>query len=472
MENKHEYEIDLREFFRVIWKRKFLIIFLFIITVVCTYIIVNTLEPIYETSTTIMIQKNDSMQNVFSTDIFALNQDKSGTYRLMLKTRRIISEVIKELELRDENGIYISTNCLQEKIAVTSIPGTDLIEISITDPSPQQAMKIVTTLVEVFQKENTQINQSAIANARDFIERQVTKVKQDLEIAEQELLTYKEENNVFLPATEIRMNIDQLIEAESLMATTEVEIKSIESSILAIRNEMKNHNEKIIASTTITDNPLIQKFQTQLTDLESKLSGLKNKYTDRHPEIINLQTQIIRVQESLKKVVQREVTSQTESTNPIYQSLYQSYINFETDRLAKQAKLSNLEQLVQIEKEKLRNLPERELDLMRLERLAKVTADIYTMLITRLEEIKISEAMLTSDVYVIDSAYLPTAPIKPNKKMLILIAGFLAILVGVGLTMLIEVMDTTVKTADEIENILGVPVIGSIPDMESMKIMK
>lgn len=469
MDNTHEYEIDLREYLRVIWKRKYLILLLFIITVVCTYLISNTLDPIYETSTTIMIQKNDSMQNVFSADIFALNQDKSSTYRLLLKTRRIIREVIRELDLRDENGRYISTNTLQENISVNSIPGSDLIEISMADPNPQRAIEVVTTLVKVFQKENTQINQSAMASARIFIEKQVVKVKKDLEVAEKNLLTYKEENNVILPAEEIKMNLDNLIEAESLLSTTEVEINSIETSILAIQSEMKNHDEKIIVSTTISDNPLIQKYQTQLTDLESRISGLKNKYTDRHPEIINLQTQIVRVQESLKKVVQKEIVSQTESANPIYQSLYQNYINLETDKLAKQAKLASLEQLVQIEKDKLKNLPERELELIRLERVAKVTAEIFTMLITRLEEIKISEAMLTSDIYVVDSAYLPTVPIKPNKKMLILVAGFLAVLVGLGLTILIEFMDTTIKTAEEIENILGVPVIGSIPDMENTK---
>lgn len=469
MDNTHEYEIDLREYLRVIWKRKYLILLLFVITVVCTYLIANTLDPIYETSTTIMIQKNDSIQNVFSADMFALNQDKSTTYRLMLKTRRIISEVIRELDLRDENGRYISTNSLQENISVSSISGSDLIEISMTDPNPQQAVEVVTTLVKVFQKENAQINQSAMASARIFIEKQVVEVKKDLEVAEKDLLTYKEEHNVILPAEEIKMNLDNLIEAESLLSTTEVEISSIETSILAIQSEMKNHDEKIIVSTTITDNPLIQKYQTQLTDLESRISGLKNKFTDRHPEIINLQTQILRVQESLKKVVQKEIVSQTKSTNPIYQSLYQNYIILETDKLAKQAKLASLEQLVQNEKDKLKNLPERELELVRLERVAKVTAEIYTMLITRLEEIKISEAMLTSDIYVVDSAYLPTVPIKPNKKILVLVFGFLAILVGLGLTMLIEFMDTTIKTAEEIENLLGVPVIGSIPDMESTK---
>lgn len=469
MENTHEYEIDLREYLRVVWKRKYLIILLFIITVVCTYLIVNTLEPIYKTSTTIMVQQNNNMQNVFSADMFAFNQDQSATYRLMLKTRRIIGELIRELDLRDQDGKYISTEYLQEKITVNSIPGSDLIEISMTDPNPQRAVEIVNKIVEVFKRENTQINRSAVASARVFLEQQVVTIKSDLEVAEKELLRYKEANNVILPAEEIKMNLENLIEAESLLSTAEVELRSIETSIIAIQSEMKNHNEKIIVSTTITDNPLIQKYQTQLTDLESRLSGLKNKYTERHPEIINLETQIARVQDSLKKVVQREIISQTESTNPIYQSLYQNYINLATDKLAKQAKIASLERLVQTEKEKLKNLPERELELVRLERVAKVTAGIYTMLITRLEEIKISEAMLTSDVYVVDSAYLPTVPIKPNKKTLILIAGFLAIMVGFGLTILLEYMDTTVKTAEELENLLGVPVIGSIPDMESIK---
>lgn len=469
MENTHEFEIDLLEYIRLIWRRKFLIMFLFVVAIVSTYFIVNTFDPVYETSSTILIQDNDSMQNLFSADLLSFNKDKSATHSRMLKTRRILSEVIKNLDLQDENGEYISVSSLSNSISISSIPGTDLIEISMTDTNPQKAVNVINTLVEVFKAENTKINKSAMTSARAFIENQVLEVKKDLEIAEKELLSYKEENNIVLPTEEIKLTLDNLVETESMMSTTQVELNAIKVSILAIQNEMRTHDEKIISSKTISDNPLIKQYKSQLTGLESKLAGLKNKYTENHPEIIHLQTQISRTQEVLKKEVQQEIISQTESANPIYQTLYQNYINLETEKLAKQAKLVSLEQLVEEGRSNLANLPERELKLLRFERVAKVTGEIYTMLLTRLEEIKISEAMVTSDVYVVDSAYLPTAPIKPNKKLMVIMAGFLAIMLGIGLTLLIEFMNTTIKTADEIEMILGVPVIGSIPDMDSIK---
>ncbi|MCK4257785.1 MAG: hypothetical protein KAX49_02340 [Halanaerobiales bacterium] len=469
MENNHEYEIDLREYISILWRKKWVIIGLFIIAVVGTYFFVNTMDPVYKTSATIMIQKNDGMQNLFSGDMFSLGNDQSGTYIKMLKTRRILDQVIQKMDLRDEEGEFISSSTLGSMIIVSSVSGADMIEISMEHTEPEKVKKIVNTLVEVFVEENTKISKTAMTSAIDFIEKQVVEFKKELENTEMDLLNYKQENNIILPTEEAKQTLEKLVEAESSKSLAEVELKSIDASIHAIQREMAAQEERVISNTVFSKNPLLKQYKGQLTELESQLVGLKSKYTVNHPDVLSLESQIASIIETLKKEVEQEVSSQTESINPIYQSLYQSFIELETNRLSSFAKLESLDRIIKENEIKLQDLPEKELELVRLERVAKVAGEIYMMLITRLEEVKISEAMLTSDVYMFDSAYLPVDPIKPNKKMLILMAGFLAIFVGIGLTFLMEYLDTTVKTAEEVERLLEVPVIGSIPNMEKIK---
>ncbi len=469
METNQEFEMDLRQYISILWQRKWLIIGLFVIAVVSTYFLTKTMDPIYKTSATIMMQKNDGMQNLFSGDMFSMGNDKSGTYSRMLKTRRVLDQTIREMDLRDEEGKYISISSLSSIIAVSPVSGTDLIEISMEHTDPEKAMNIVNTLVRVFEEGNTAMNKVALTGARDFIEKQVVEVKKNLESTEMELLHYKQDNDVIMPTEEAKQILDKLVEAESSKSMVEVELKSIDASIRAIKREMAAQEEKVISNTVITNNPLVSQYKSQLTELESKLVGLKSKYTDSHPDVIGLESQITSITKILKNEVEKVVSSETESINPVYQSLYQSFINLEIERLAKIAKLESFDGFIQEKEKDLKSLPAKELELVRLERVAKVTGEIYTMLITRLEEVKISEAMLTSDVYVVDSAYLPQNPIKPNKKMLILMAGFLAIFVGVGLSFLMEFLDTTVKSSEEIERMLDLPVIGSIPDMEKFR---
>lgn len=88
------------------------------------------------------------------------------------------------------------------------------------------------------------------------------------------------------------------------------------------------------------------------------------------------------------------------------------------------------------------------------------------MLLTRNEETRIAEAMQTADVQVIDAATVPVNPVKPRVKLNIAIGAVLGIFLGVGLAFLLEFIDNTIKTKEDVERLLGVPVLGQIPDLE------
>ncbi|NMA61587.1 MAG: lipopolysaccharide biosynthesis protein, partial [Firmicutes bacterium] len=82
------------------------------------------------------------------------------------------------------------------------------------------------------------------------------------------------------------------------------------------------------------------------------------------------------------------------------------------------------------------------------------------------EETRITEVMQTADVQVIDSAILPQRPVKPRIKLTIAIGAVLGMFLGVGIAFLVEFMDTTVKTKEDAEKLLGIPVLGQIPDFD------
>lgn len=83
--------------------------------------------------------------------------------------------------------------------------------------------------------------------------------------------------------------------------------------------------------------------------------------------------------------------------------------------------------------------------------------------------IKTSKELIgNANVKVVESVTLPQAPISPNKKMNIAIAALLGLMVGVGLALLLEFMDNTFKDKEQAENVLGLPVLGSIPNAEKM----
>ena len=179
-----------------------------------------------------------------------------------------------------------------------------------------------------------------------------------------------------------------------------------------------------------------------------------------------LQAEIEDVKEKLSEQVQRVISTETRSINPIHRELYGSLINLEVELMALQSREQALRSLIAESEAELTSLPRKELELARLMRETQVLEELYVMLMKRNEETRIAEAMQTADVQVIDRAVLPERPVKPRIKLNIAIACVLGLFIGVGAAFLLDFMDTSIKTKEEAEAILGLPVLGQIPDFD------
>lgn len=462
-------DVDLMQYFQILWRYKWLILGLCIVAVAGAYYYVTTVEPIYETSATILVQDSQGVKDFLVGDLFSMSKGKADTFSKMITTRTLLYQVSRELDLKDEEGEPLEAGALADWITVSPIKGTELLQISMEHKDPKEAQSILNKLIELFQSANINMNKSALTSARTFIENQKKEVELELQKVEEELLEYKMNNNVVLPTEEAKQGLQKLVEVESLKAMAAIELESTTKSIDGLQYQLLSQSESMVTSKVVSNNPLIKQYKGQLTDLETKLVGLKAQYTSSHPEVEQVTLQINNLHDALKAEVEKEVTAETSGVNPIYQSLYQQLVNLEVSRIASEAKVAGYDQLIAEYEGKLSELPAKELELVRLERKAKVTGEIYTMLMTRSEEIKISEVMETSGVHLIDPPYIPKEPIKPNKKMTLLIAGLLGIFLGTGIAFVLAYMDKTVKSADEIEKLIQVPVIGSIPDMNKIK---
>lgn len=468
-EMTQEYTVNFRQYLEIIGRKKWMIVCLVLVAIISSYFIVNRMDPIYETSATILIQKNDEMQNFLVGNMLSIGKDMASTYSRILMSRNILDEVIQQIDYHHSDGMKGTAGELRSMISISSVPGTDLIQISMQHTDPEMTVKVVDTLVRVFQEKNMEMNKQSLTGTRIFVERQLNEIKIKLEKSENDLLAYKQENDVVMPSEEAKRAIENLVQFETQRAMLQVEQDSINASLIEIQKKLNEQNEFVVSSVVITENPLINQYKSKLTDLEGQLITLKAKYTSDYPDVISLETQIAKVKEQLDAEVREQIASQTQSKNPVYELLTEDLIRLETSWYANQAKLDSYQKLIEEYEGAMRNLPDKELNLARLERGTKVTSEIYTMLMTRLEELKISESMQTSSIYVVDSAFLPQYPVKPNKKLMIIAAAMLALIVGFGVALFTELMDSTFKSTEEIERTLGYPVLGTIPDIKHFR---
>lgn len=454
-------EMDLLEYWEIIVRRKWMILGFFVAAVMIAAVVSLLMEPVYEATTTLMVQEQGATAEALLFDsLGGVPRNAAQNYVEILKSRRILDQVKQELGMED-----VDLKWILDRLTIQTVQGTDILRVSMQSTDPEQAQRFVNVLTDKFIEWNRDTRREEMRSAREFIEAQLVTVAAELTQAEEALLRYKEEERALAPSTETVARLEQIAELEAQLAAVQISRSETSERISQVRKQLENQDETLLSSTTIASNPLVTQYQTRLADLEISLAGAQERYTSNHPEILALKAEIEDVRAKLSQQVERVISTETHSRNPLHEQLYGSLVSLEVELLALNAREAALRTVLAQQEQELSTLPLKELELARLMRDARVLEEIYVMLMQRNEETRIAEAMQVAGVQVVDYATVPTLPIKPRIKLNMAIAGVLGIFIGVGLAFLLAFVDNTVKTKEEVEELLGLPVLAQIPDL-------
>jgi len=128
-------------------------------------------------------------------------------------------------------------------------------------------------------------------------------------------------------------------------------------------------------------------------------------------------------------------------------------------RAREETLLGNVNQL----RKEGQELNEKEIQYLALQRESDSNQQLYEAVLKRLKETGVTGGLETNNVSVIEEASVPRAPIRPRKTINLVVSVLVGLFVGVGVALTIEYFDTTVKTPDDVERYLGLPVIGIVP---------
>ncbi len=200
-----EYEIDLREYIMILWQKKWLIIAFIIIAILASYFITAQMPKIYQSSTMMLIQSESGVKDIFSEQIsLGLSQGSKliNTYSQIFKSRRVLTQVIEKLNLLNQEGEYISPENLSQKISIQAHGDSNLLSLEVEYNEPQLAQKIADTLVSIMQTEIKTLNLASLTGASKFIDSQLKETQDRLLNLEDQILKYRQENELLLPETQ------------------------------------------------------------------------------------------------------------------------------------------------------------------------------------------------------------------------------------------------------------------------------
>jgi len=479
MENKTE--LDIKRYLRLIEKRRYL----FIITamIITTVIVIASylMPKKYEAKSIILVEKNVINDLIKGIAVTPSLEERIRVMSYAMKKRSLLEKVIKKVDFNiDTNNRYEMEKLIEHLQDKTNIRvrKKDMFEISYRNKNPKLAMNYVNTLVRTYIEENLSAKREEAYGANRFLKEQIKFFKGKIDLAEKKIIDFRRAKGIIISMDEksIVGDIKKLNEKVEQLGIKKQELIAKKSLIKKQLKEEKPYTVAIVGTSSST-NP----YQSRLMALQNRLNELLLKYTENYPEVIRVKAEIEALKEQLKNAPVKDedkdndaesqhTTTQMSTLNPIYQQLREELTKTRYEIASINTQIDHYKKKIEEKKQYLRNIPVERKKLADLERERDTYKEIYQKLVFRLGQSEVSKQMEVQDksetFRIIEPAILPVKPVSPNRKIMILF-GIVAGLGGaLGLLILIDYFDTSVKDLDALKS-FGLPVLAVIPSIEN-----
>jgi succinoglycan biosynthesis transport protein ExoP len=461
--------VELRHYYDVLRKRIWVILLLVVIAVTGVAFQLSMRPDLYQADVAMMITPRIIAPTAFEDpelSLFATGYRETmiGNMMLLIKSDAVLKRVQQRIG-------KISLSQLRSRVTVETIGRTDFLVIKASDPDAARAAAIANATAEEFTKYYAEVNAAGARAERTFIEGQLGQTRQRLDDAEQALLGFKERTGIVAPREHVSWMVQRLLDMQAAQETAKVEQQIARTRINFIRSRIGSQGEMRRASVSIGTSPTFGRLRDTLTGLELDLASLRQVYTDQHPRVLAVVGRIADTRKRMAEVAETSISGETMGVNPIRDNLMRAMIDGEVDAVAAQARAAGTAAIASRLETRVNSFPKDEAALARLGRDVGLAETLFIRLSTLRQEALIREnkAATTGQaaLLVVDPA---AAPVRPQSKELPVragMAGLLGLVLGAGLALLMESMDTRIRTSGEAEASYGLPVLASIPTMNS-----
>ena len=357
--------------------------------------------------------------------------------------------ILKKHEKREMPPFEAIYKSVQGSLEVSSIPKSNVIDVSFEWPDPVISANVVNTLVDLFMLQHVKVHTNP--QTYDLLKAQAEKWEKELRKSEKDLETFKRRHSITSLPQQKTMLLGKLSEMESQRRGTESEIHETAEMISILQSQLSKLDTKV---------QLEQRVDKQSTTL----AALKAKLVDL--ELQGLKEEIARVKHMIAEEEKKEQVVVVSGKSPIRQSLEGDLLKASARLEALKAKEKNQELQVASYQEKLKTLDGLEKQIKELERQVAINEENYKLYLTKFEEARISESMdqqKIANISIIEPATPPLRPIKPKKRLNVLIGGFLGLFAGIGMAFLIEFINPVFRTREDVDQFLALPVLATLP---------
>lgn len=480
-----EKPLDLRRYVGILLHRKWLLVFSVIMALIVGLVLTIRETPIYRATTVVEARPPAASPfgyNDYST--FAIGQNFQGDQVQLLQSAALAERVARDFRIempaladKAAEGFFaemVATfdawlargentdsavgepmtgpadnaraanqasveQAIRGRLQVAPVPQTNLLKISMDDENPRRAAALVNAVAKTYIAMNSERRFQNTNKTQDFYDTQVRKTRAELEDLERRLIAYARGKDLVNLDNLLESNEQEFSQLKSQFFDVEQRLFQAEAKFRAVREAGGNGGEDFLKSE------VIQQLKTRRAQLDDEYQLNLKVFLPEYPKMIQLHGQIEAIDTQIKdesRAIAKSIEIAYEATRREHESLAQ--------RVAEGRKA-------------LLEMRDQTADYNALNREQRALQAVYDGLMGRIKEAGIVADVSVNNVLILDVASVPSEPYTPNLRANLTKALGVGLVIGVLLIVLIENLDDSVKSPEDAEKLLGVPLLGSYP---------
>lgn len=467
---------DLMGYLQILLKRRRLIAAAIAIPLLLTLIFTLMLTPVYRAMATIQIDRN----TVRVMDVSGLQENETSTeadffltqYEL-LKSRSLAERVVVSLNLADAprfvgpppagllqriRGLFgskpkteapadvltrkaVAVSKLAANLLIAPVQGSRIVRIFYSDPDPKLAQEIANGVAQGFIAENIDRRYASSNYARHFLEDRITIAEAKLEESERAAVAYATREHIVGGDDKQPLVGEDLTAINTALTHAKIEKFKLEQ----LWTEAKGSN--IYGLPQVLENKALEANRERRTQLAADYQQKLTMFKPSFPDMLQIKAQINELDRQAAQAI-----------GIIKESIHSQY----NDALEQE---KNLEQRLEDKKSEALSLRERSIKYTILQREVNTNRTLYDGLLQRYKEIGVAGGLVPNNISIVDRSETPASPYSPDLLVNLSIALFAGLLAGIGGALLLEHMDGSIKSPEDVETRLDLPLLGIIPKL-------
>lgn len=484
---------SVRDFFRILyyWKKQAIAIFIIMFALIMLFAYVYT--PDYTTSAKIMILPHSNDELVVSTTdsknvIYPVSAQDVNTEIELLTSSDVLRETVQSFADTGKKGIGLKVEknswvdrmvdkakyylnefliflklkvrlsafdanviLLSDSLDVEPVAASNVILVSLKAEVPKVATIVLNRLLDIYVAHHNQAYTKD--EATKFLGTEARGYQAKMEDAEKMVKDYQKEWNIFDLKKQIEINIGLIAEFKKDLKQSDLAYESMRNRVAILKEDMAKSEQDFVITREMRNIPAVVELEKSIVPLLVTRSDMIKTYNQSSREFKDLETQISVLKGEIRKEIIKAIKTD---------ELEIAVLKNQRESIRNQiAKLNNETEL----------LNQKERDLTNLDREAKMLESNYKLYSEKTEDARIYSEMKKQDLASVSIVGRPVVPVKPsfpNRVLMLIVSVFVGFSGALGTPFLLEFLDHRIKTADEVESILSLPVVCNITEGKNL----